>query len=174
MRSSKKSLILVTVALGLLVCQFGPSEIASAMRPENSNKQNTQRDASEWDEQRSISEAIPEPALSTGERLRLAFPYKPSGIKEFLTRNVANDVPEWPEMYYLNEDVDHNGVTLRIVDYRLIRGKEIPTVMYPKPNEFHDAPNGISYYQFGEPTTFIAIPSQTTMLMVKFEVEPEF
>jgi hypothetical protein len=176
MRPTKKSWFLLTVALGLLMCQFGPSEIASAKRMENNNLQFIVEDATEEDVRGLIAKEIREPDLNTGERLRLAFPYKPSGIKEFLTRSVADDVPEWPEMHYMNEDVEHYGVTLRIVDYRLIHGKEIPTAIFPETDEIRDIPQGISGRILGGPlgpVPYIAIPPQTTLLMVKFEVEPE-
>jgi hypothetical protein len=148
----------------------GSSETVSAVQVESI----TTQDMVQETVQETGSAGLQGPALSVGERLNLAFPYKPSGIYNYLSRNVANDVPEWPEMHYLGEDVQHYGTTLKLVDYMFKHGGPVPKAWIPILDDIDEVPDGIDYTIGFNLIPYIAIPPQTTLLLVKLEVDPPF
>lgn len=118
------------------------------------------------------------PAPPTEERISLAFPGFKPGIAEvdslFPGRVVDQDFAEWPPMRYLGDSADIAGKTFTVQEVLLVPGETYPIVYEPATRNKRAAPGGLhtNLFDFSK-NMGVFIPPNTTLVMVRIEVEPE-
>lgn len=118
------------------------------------------------------------PALPAEERIHLAFPGFRPGVAEvdslFPGRVVDEDFAEWPPMRYLGDSADIAGKTFTVQEVLLVPGETYPIVYEPATRNKRAAPGGLrtNLFDFSK-NTGVFIPPNTTLVMVRIEVEPE-
>lgn len=118
------------------------------------------------------------PAPPAEERIRLAFPGFEPGVPEvdslFPGRVVDQDFAEWPPMRYLGDSAHIAGKTFTVQEVLLVPGERYPIVYEPATGNRRPAPGGLrtNLFDFSK-NTGVFTPPNTTLVMVRVEVEPE-
>jgi hypothetical protein len=124
-------------------------------------------------------QSTPEPpALSADERIRLAFLGFEPGVADvsslFPGRLVDQDFADWPSMRYLGDSAFIAGKTFTVQEVLLVPGEANPVIYEPATGNKRAAPGGLrtNLVDFSK-NTGVFIPPNSTLVMVRVEVEPE-
>ncbi len=118
------------------------------------------------------------PALPSAERIRLAFPgFHPGATQStglFPGRVVDQDFAAWPPMRYLGDSALIAGKTFTVQEAMLVPGERYAIVYEPATGNRRAAPEGLrtNLFDFSK-NTGVFIPPNSTLVMVKIDVEPE-
>jgi hypothetical protein len=124
-------------------------------------------------------QAAPQPPMvAPTERIRLAFPgfqpgaTQPTGL--FPGRVVDQDFAAWPPMRYLGDSAFIAGKTFTVQDVLLIPSESYPIIYEPATGKRRPALEGLrtNLFDFSK-NTGVFIPPNSTLVMVKVDVEPE-
>jgi hypothetical protein len=114
------------------------------------------------------------PELGVPERVTLAYPPVDFGLYgSDLNRAVYGDAYDWPEMRYLGEDARVGNVSIRPVEFRVVRGSSVPMAYSPEGDEMVPAPEGSPSWmrqQWNRPV--LVIPPSASLVMVRIETTP--
>lgn len=167
MRSPIDRLVLITASvflIGLLALAPSASALEFARGPEADQ---------------GLLQPTPEPpAPPAEERIRLAFPGFEPGVPEvdslFPGRVVDRDFADWPPMRYLGDSAHIAGKTFTVQEVLLVPGETYAIVYEPATRNKRAAPGGLrtNLFDFSK-NTGVFIPPNTTLVMVRIEVEPE-
>jgi len=118
-----------------------------------------------------------EPVMSPAERAQLAFPGFLAGGETtgpFPGRLMSNGFADWPAMRYIGDSAEIADKTFTVSEVRLVVGSERPMAYEPARGRKRFAPEGLrtNLLDFSQ-NTEVFIPPNSTLVLVRVEVEPE-
>jgi hypothetical protein len=117
------------------------------------------------------------PTMTTEERVLIAFPdFQPGGETTDMLpgRLMSNGFTDWPPMRYVGDSADIAGKTFTVREVKLVPGSNRPMAYEPATGRKRQAPQGLrtNLFDFSK-NTEVFIPPNSTLVMVKVDVEPE-
>jgi hypothetical protein len=117
------------------------------------------------------------PTMTPEERALRAFPgFQPGGEISglFPGRLMSRGFTDWPPMRYIGDSAEIAGKTFTVREVILVPGSNHPMAYEPATGRKRQAPQGLrtNLFDFSK-NTEVFIPSNSTLVMVKVDVEPE-
>jgi hypothetical protein len=168
MRRNNIALMLV----GVLIALFIPIQVVVAARAQ-ANSDTSLRTAKVGE----VRQQHEPPVLDPVERIQLAFPGFRSGGERtglFPGRLMSQDFDDWPPMLHIGDSAEIAGKTFTVKEVLLVPGSDRSMTYEPATGRKRYAPEGLrtNLFDFSK-NTEVFIPPNSTLVMVRVEVEPE-
>ncbi len=168
MRRNNIALILV----GVLIALFTSIQAVVAVRAQT-NSDTSLRTARAGE----VLQQQEPPVIDPVERTQLAFPGFRSGgesIGLFPGRMMSQDFDDWPPMLHIGDSAEIAGKTFTVKEVLPVPGSDRSMAYEPATGRKRFAPEGLrtNLFDFSK-NTEVFIPPNSTLVMVKIDVEPE-